>query len=660
MRRISPIPYYIYSSLVAGITLLASCANIGSPDGGRYDVEPPRVIGSSPQNKSVNRTDRKINIRFNEYIKLENASEKVIISPPQQEVPNVRAEGKSVKVTLYDSLQANTTYTIDFSDAIVDNNESNPMGQYTFSFSTGPTIDTMEVSGTVLAAENLEPVKGIQVGLYPADSTWHDSIFRTRGFLRVGRTDAAGRFVIKGVKPGNYRTYALQDMDGNSFFSQKSEVIAWDTAVIATSQQPDLRPDTVWVDTATIEKIRMVPYIHYYPDNIVLRTFLEEGQEQHLLKTERPDPYTFTAYFTAPQDSLPAITGLNFDARKALVAEPSLHNDTITYWITDTLVAHADTLAFLYTYPETDSTGVAAPRTDTLELVPKRTYARIQKELQKQLEDWNKKEEKRRKKAGEAAFKPQEPDFLTTWLTMQTKGKTTLPPDPNRHITIEFSEPVATIDTTKLHMAVKVDSLYRPVPFLFLPADGNNRRFLLYADWEAKQSYRFTADSLAFTSVMGHRTKQEKNNITVKSEDDYGSIFVTLAGGEKDGQAVVQLLSSGDKVVAQETARNGHADFYFLDPGQYYLRLFIDRNGNGKWDTGDYDSGRQPEEVFYFPQPIPLRARFDVEQTWNYRSIPLTEQKPKAITKAKTGNKKKSAIDRNKEREEQRQKNRRK
>ncbi|MDE5981421.1 MAG: hypothetical protein K2G61_05670, partial [Bacteroidaceae bacterium] len=145
-----------------------------------------------------------------------------------------------------------------------------------------------------------------------------------------------------------------------------------------------------------------------------------------------------------------------------------------------------------------------------------------------------------------------------------------------------------------------------------------------------------------------------KNPTTIKSEDEYGSIFVKLTGA-KDEQQVVQLLSTSDKVVAQETAKDGQADFYFLDPGQYYMRLFIDKNGNGKWDTGDYDSGRQPEEVFYFPQPLPLRARFDVEQTWNYRSIKLTEQKPQAITKQKPSGNKKSAIERNKEREQERQ-----
>ena len=165
---------YIRPSLGRGlgvglVLLLSACASIGSPDGGPYDETPPRVVGSTPDNKSTGNSRKKIDIAFNEYIKMENASEKVVVSPPQIEMPNIRTAGKHVKIDLYDSLRANTTYTIDFSDAIVDNNEGNPLGKYTFSFSTGSEIDTMEVSGTVLNAENLEPIKGILVGLYAAD-----------------------------------------------------------------------------------------------------------------------------------------------------------------------------------------------------------------------------------------------------------------------------------------------------------------------------------------------------------------------------------------------------------------------------------------------------------------------------------------------------------
>ena len=184
--------YLAYGAILM-LTIMA-CASIGNPDGGIYDEIPPQVVSASPENRATSYDKKKISILFNEFIKLENANEKVIVSPPQIEAANIRADGKRIKVTLYDTLQENTTYTIDFSDAIEDNNEGNLMGSYTFSFSTGEEIDTMEVSGTVLNAADLEPIKGILVGLYPADSTFHDSLLNTTPFRRISRTNGSGRF----------------------------------------------------------------------------------------------------------------------------------------------------------------------------------------------------------------------------------------------------------------------------------------------------------------------------------------------------------------------------------------------------------------------------------------------------------------------------------
>ena len=183
---------------------------MGQPDGGWYDETPPRVVGASPADGGVNVKSKKISIYFNEFIKLDNPTEKVVVSPPQLEVPEIKAGGKHIQVELLDSLKPNTTYTIDFSDAISDNNENNPMGNYTYSFSTGEAIDTMEVSGYVLEAQNLEPIKGILVGLYPAIpeseiGTKSDTLFTTKPMIRVSRTDSRGRFVIKGIAAGSYR-----------------------------------------------------------------------------------------------------------------------------------------------------------------------------------------------------------------------------------------------------------------------------------------------------------------------------------------------------------------------------------------------------------------------------------------------------------------------
>ena len=638
-----------------GALLVAACASIGSPDGGPYDETPPRVVQCSPANKATNVDQRKISILFNEYIKMENASEKVVVSPPQIEMPNIRAAGKRVKIDLYDSLQANTTYTVDFSDAIVDNNEGNPLGKYTYSFSTGSEIDTMEVSGTVLNAENLEPVKGILVGLHPADSTYHDSLFQTAPLMRVARTNGSGQFTIKGVKPGQYRAFALQDMDGNYFFNQKSEVVAFDTVVHTTSQRPDIRPDTVWIDTTTIQKIRMVPYIHYYPDDIVLRTFLEAGQDKHRLKEERKTPESFTLYFTAPQDSLPRIEGFGFNADSVLIPEPSEHNDTITYWITDTLVSYPDTLAFALTYLDTDTLGVDQWRTDTLEMVAKETHAKQEKERLKKSEDWVKDREKALKK-GRTVDPNEVNPYEVTYMTMQAAPAGSI--DPNQNVTLTFSEPIAQVDTSRIQFLMKVDTLYVPAPYLLEPIEGQIRKWRLFAEWEPQGQYRLVADSITFLGSLGHYANSIRQEFRVRSLDEYGAIFVNLTKVTSSDSVdyIVQLLNKSDKPVAELVANEeGRADFYYLKPADYYMRLIVDRNRNGKWDTGEYKSGTPPEEVYYFPQPIPLKAKFEIEQDWDYQGIPLAKQKPKAITKQKA-DKEKTVKDKNRKREEEKRK----
>ena len=262
-------------------TIIASCARMGQPDGGWYDDEPPRIIGSTPEDGATGVKEKKITIQFDEYIKVDNATEKVIVSPPQLEMPEIKVAGKKIVVELKDTLKPNTTYTIDFSDAISDNNEGNPLGNYTFTFSTGEQIDTFEVAGNVLDASNLEPVKGIQVGLYDDLS---DTVFRKKPLLRVARTDGRGRFVIKGVAPGEYRVYALQDADGNYMFNQKSEMIAYSHQTYQPSSKPDIRQDTIWKDTLHIDNIIQVPYTHFYPDDIVLLAFQEIQTDRYLLK----------------------------------------------------------------------------------------------------------------------------------------------------------------------------------------------------------------------------------------------------------------------------------------------------------------------------------------------------------------------------------------
>lgn len=632
------------------LLLTAACASIGNPDGGRFDETPPRVVGSSPADGAVNVSKRKVQILFDEYIKLEKASEKVVISPPQIEPANVRADGKRVKVDFYDSLRANTTYTIDFSDAIEDNNEGNPMGQYTFSFSTGDVIDTMQVSGRVLNAADLEPIKGIMVGLYPADSTWNDTLFRTRPFLRVSRTNGEGRFTIKGVKDGAYRVRALDDKDGDFVFSQKNERVAFDTMVYVTGSFPDVRMDTVWRDSLWYDSIRVVPYTHYTPDDVLLLAFLEDGQERHLLKTVYPEPTNFTFYFTAPSDSTPRIKGLNFDER-CLVADASLKNDTVTFWVTDTALIHRqDTLSMILSYMETDTLGQLVVTNDTLDLSPKTTYAKIAAERSKQIEAWEKDRERRQKKAKKPLPYEENP-YERIWLEAGFKPSGSLA--PNQNVRYLAKEPILEVDTTKIHFYVKKDTDWLPAPFLFMPEERSAKSYMLYAEWEPGQKYRFVMDTAAVVSVLEHESKSVRQEFHVRAVEEYGSIFIHVIS--PDTGVVVQLLSKNDKVEAQQrTDKEGNADFFFMKPGEYYMRCYVDANGNGQWDTGDYASGLQPERVYYFGKPLPLKAQWDLRQDWDVRAVDVARQKPMAITKQKP-DKEKKLKNRNAERDREMQ-----
>lgn len=632
------------------LLLTAACASIGNPDGGRFDETPPRVVGSSPADGAVNVSKRKVQILFDEYIKLEKASEKVVISPPQIEPANVRADGKRVKVDFYDSLRANTTYTIDFSDAIEDNNEGNPMGQYTFSFSTGDVIDTMQVSGRVLNAADLEPIKGIMVGLYPADSTWNDTLFRTRPFLRVSRTNGEGRFTIKGVKDGAYRVRALDDKDGDFVFSQKNERVAFDTTVYVTGSFPDVRMDTVWRDSLWYDSIRVVPYTHYTPDDVLLLAFLEDGQERHLLKTVYPEPTSFTFYFTAPSDSTPRIKGLNFDER-CLVADASLKNDTVTFWVTDTALIHRqDTLSMILSYMETDTLGQLVVTNDTLDLSPKTTYAKIAAERSKQIEAWEKDRERRQKKAKKPLPYEENP-YERIWLEAGFKPSGSLA--PNQNVRYLAKEPILEVDTTKIHFYVKKDTDWLPAPFLFMSEERSAKSYMLYAEWEPGQKYRFVMDTAAVVSVLEHESKSVRQEFHVRAVEEYGSIFIHVIS--PDTGVVVQLLSKNDKVEAQQrTDKDGNADFFFMKPGEYYMRCYVDANGNGQWDTGDYASGLQPERVYYFGKPLPLKAQWDLRQDWDIRAVDVARQKPMAITKQKP-DKEKKLKNRNAERDREMQ-----
>ena len=640
-----------FALLLLTLTLVAACARMGNPDGGWYDETPPRVVGASPAEKATGVKTRKLHIRFNEFIKIENATENVVVSPPQLESPDIKAGGKSIDIELKDSLKANTTYTVDFSDAITDNNEGNPLGNYTYSFSTGEHIDTMEVSGWVLAAENLEPVKGILVGLY---ANLADSAFRTQPMLRVAKTDGRGHFVIRGIAPGKYRVYALQDVDGDYHLTQKGEEMAFNREVIVPSSKPDVRQDTLWRDSLRIDSISRVSYTHFLPDNIMLRAFTHVQTDRFFTKAERTLPECFSLVFTTGSDELPHLRGLNFNnAEHAFIVMPTAKKDTITYWIKDSALINQDTLRMQMQYWSTDTTGQLRMKQDTIEILSKTPYAKRLKEKQKKAEEWKKAQDKAQKKG-----EPFETIMRPEALKVEVKVNNSIAPDEN--VRIELPTPLQSLDSTKVHLYSKRDMLWYEARYRLRVREGADslapvgtnllhKRWLeLQAEWKPGVEYSFELDSLALTDIYGTTSGKIKQGFKVREDKEFATLAVSLTA-LTDSNVVVQLLNGQDAVVKQTRALAGTANFYYLQPATYYLRLFVDRNGNGRWDTGDFYRGEEPETVYYFPEEIECKANWDATRTWNPTAKPLNEQKPGKITKQKP-DKGKSIKRRNRER----------
>lgn len=665
--------------------LIAACANIGSPDGGPFDETPPVIVRTSPQFMATNVSTRKVVLEFDENIRIDNAVEKVVVSPPQIEAPEITASGHRITVELIDSLKPQTTYTIDFADAIEDNNEGNPMGDYAFIFSTADSIDTMQVSGYVLDASNLEPIKGIMVGLYVHDSLDYipaaDSSFTSMPFERISRTDSRGHFVIKGLARKQYKLYALQDQDQSFSFSQKSEMIGYTDNLFVPYCKPDLRPDTVWHDSIHYDSIVMRPYTHFFPDDITLLAFNPPTSERYFLKAERPNLRQFTLYFTSKADTLPVIEGLNFDATDAFVIWANATNDTVTYWLRDSLVYNLDTLSISLQFSGTDTLGQLTLITDTLDLVSKISRERQAQLLQREYDEWLKeyrdrqKSERRRVKAesrrdakrdnndesetsidsldAETALllsdsiPPMPEDFLEVMFS-----GTTLDPDANPQFKIDV--PVVVLDTSRIHFYQMSDSLLLPRPYIIRQVNNLPGSYYFFAEWEPDSVYEISVDTSAFVSLYGKRNEAFTQTIRVRGENTYGYIRIGIDYRER-GPFVVQLINTADKPVKTVYTSDNVAEFFYVQPGTYYLRLFVDQNDNRQWDPGDLDYGMQPEPLYYFPGALTVRAGWDLSQDWNPLAAPIYRQKPEKITKQKP-DKEKTIKNRNAEREKNKRK----
>ena len=616
--------------MAAAVMLLlysVACANIASPTGGAYDEDPPKLVRSTPDNNQLNFNKKKIELLFDENIKIEKPAEKVIITPPQIDMPVIKSIGKKAIVELNDDLQENTTYTIDFTDAIVDNNEGNPLENFSISFSTGDVLDTLAVSGVVLAAENLEPAQGIYVGMH---TNLDDTAFTHIPFERISRTNSRGQFTVRGLAPGKYNIFALEDANRDYKYDSPLEAVAFLDSLIVPSSMPAVRQDTIFRDSVTVDTILTIDYTRFIPDDIVLRSFDSDFRRKYLQKHERPERERMYVFFSAPTERPQFELIQPVTENDWMVLEPSLENDTLSFWITDTLVAQNDTILLKLDYLKTDSLNLDQLETDTLRFTyrPPR-QSRRERTREKDEEDEEEKIE-----------------FLKIQTTAQSSH------DIYKPIYVEFEHPVVQFDSAMVRLEHEVDSVMNPIPFTFTADSINPRKFKIEHRWKFDEIYQISIDSATVYSVYGLWNDTYQQRLKIKSMDQYGNLMFNITGLPEGKTAYVELLDASDKPFRKVKVKNNEALIFDITPGKIYARLFIDENEDGEWTTGDYHTKRQPEMVYYYPREYEIRAYTDHEEPWHLLARPLNEQKPLDITKNKPEEKKRRDL--NRERDQQR------
>ena len=599
-----------------------SCANIGNPSGGPIDKTPPIFMRSNPTPNAVNVKDRKIEIFFDEIVTLKDPSTKIIVSPAQTEMPRMSALGRKVTVELVDSLLPNTTYTIDFSNSIQDNNEGNAIDNFAFAFSTGSVIDSMRVSGYVLDSRTLEPMQSVVVGL---QSNLADSAFHKEKLQRVALTNDRGQFTIRNVSPGSYHIFALKDLDRDYKFGNPTEDIAFLDSIIVPSIGSREAADTVYNDLNEIDTIMRATRPAYFPNDILLSMFNEDRKSQYLANNLRVDSTRISLTFAAASDTLPSlsIVGRNDVPDQWYTLERSQTNDTLTYWIRPPHLVSADTLMVATTYLRTDTASNLSWGTDTLKFTFQRQKAKKKK-------------------------KNEETDSLEQIRFMERHPLANGTQEVYAPLLLQTGTPIERYSREAFHLQRKLqnDTTFYPAEIKSIALRDSTlsrRDLMLKVDWEPGAAYTLAVDSLAMTDIYGLQTKPLKVDFNVRKMEEYGNIVFNIPAVRDS--AIVELLDGTEKIVLRAPVKSHRAELLNLLPGKYYARLFIDRNGNGKYDTGNYDMHLQPEETVYYPGAINLKKNWDVEQTWDIYATPIDKQKPEAIKKNKPERKKWEKVD---------------
>lgn len=613
-----------------------SCANTKQgPVGGPKDTIPPVIVGINPDVPMLNFPIQKgkISLTFNEYVQLKNQYQEIVLSPPTKKRPIAKIKKKSVVVSFDDTLKANQTYSISFGNAISDVNESNPFNGYVIDFSTGDSIDSLILSGTVMDYATLLPLKGVYVALYtnPTDSCVVKDLANA-----ATRSDDWGYFCFRGLKGVPYAIYAWEDKNNNQLYDRGGELAGFcdstiTPTIVAKNGMPQIAMMNMKDTLACLSR----------PSQTDIYMFKEKISSQYIESSGRISERECYIKFRAenPQIDTFRIRGI-YDDRIIRQFDPK--GDSLTFWINDPK-ATQDTLLLRINYMKSDSTGTLKPYGETIKLVKPFDKSKIKDAGKQQdpsksgltndyLQNLGKtgrndrndpyKNDDRKQLNLDKPDKDMKPQQRKDLLKMEVKvdGKTV----ENMGIDITVPAPLVKTDFDSIMFTTSTPrKIVSNVKFHVERDSTNILHYIIKADdpYKVGNDYKIKIPQALFKDVNGFTNDSLVRSFNLPTDDKLSSITLEISG-TKGCRYIVELVTEKrDRVILKyEIAKDGELHFPYLNAGIYSFRITQDINRNGKLDVGDIIKKIPPEKARLLKMPdgkviINLKEQTDLTQS---------------------------------------------
>ncbi len=552
--------------LAVGLSIFSpSCANTTqAPTGGKKDTIPPVVLKVSPEmgSRSVPVHGTQVVFTFDEYVKVKDPKA-LYLSPPMERAPKFKIKGKSVVVYFEEDLQENTTYTLDLTGAIADNNEGNLFPGFTAAFSTGSVIDTMLLTGTVVDCNTLKPIKGATVMLYKdhADS----AVFLRRPVASV-KTDEWGYFSLRNVQDTLYRVYAVVDANNNNIYDPDEDRIAFSDTLV--------RPGKVVADSIPeLMKYDMKDTLHCLarPSQVTLNVFRERPSRQMVMNKVRISDYASYITFNAPDTRIDSLWFKGIAVNR-VIAQFNPRRDSLELWVNDTRKM-PDTLHLNVRYWKTDTTGTLTPVTEAFPLV-----------------DEN-------KPKGKQPRKKLEHNDTICQMSLTGKNETF----GHDGFVIEFPLPPTYGHFESLiFKSVNPKQQEKVEEFTWERDSLNLRRYIFKPAGTLLEGfdYIFKVPSRTFKDIRGFWNDSTQVKVSLPTDENLSSLTLKVSGVE-GRRYIVDLLNEkrSETLRSFQIEADSELLFPYLNKGKYSVRITEDANRNGIVDTGSLLQHRQPEKV---------------------------------------------------------------